>query len=48
MSLIELFPGVKRNHIEDSNRICIKPPVPTFQPIPKGGCIRRKKTKRKY
>lgn len=48
MSLIDLFPGVKRHLVADKERIHIKPPTPTFRPQGKGGYIKLKKTKRKY
>lgn len=47
-SLIDLFPGVLRHLKNDKERIHISPPIPVLKPIAKGGCIRPKKTKRKY
>lgn len=46
MSLIELFPGVLKHLIKERKHI--SPPIPTFRPISKGGCIKGRKTKRKY
>jgi hypothetical protein len=47
MCLIDLFPGVKRLLQNDKERQLVRPPIPVFQPIGKGGGIRGKKTKYK-
>ena len=47
MSLIDLFPGVKRHLQNDKEREMIRIPTPAFQPFGKGGSLGRKKTKYK-